>query len=40
MKYPSKIYAIAIAKTGGPEVLEKIEVPFPTIQPGHLVIKV
>lgn len=40
MKYPSKIYAIAIAKTGGPEVLEKIEVPFPTIRPDHLVIKV
>ncbi|KAG6334135.1 hypothetical protein ID866_4958 [Astraeus odoratus] len=40
MTYPSKIQVIAISRTGGPEVLEKIEVPFPTVEPGHLVIKI
>ncbi|KAL4067285.1 hypothetical protein V8B97DRAFT_2062609 [Scleroderma yunnanense] len=40
MNFPPKIQAISIAKTGGPEVLERVELPFPIIQPGHLVIKV
>jgi len=40
MTYPSTIQAITISKTGGPEVLQKTEIPFPTVEPGHLVIKV
>ncbi|KAH7886250.1 hypothetical protein F5I97DRAFT_1237227 [Phlebopus sp. FC_14] len=40
MSYPSTIQAITIAKNGGPEVIEKTEIPFPTIEPGHIVIKV
>ncbi|KAH7916395.1 hypothetical protein BJ138DRAFT_1131914 [Hygrophoropsis aurantiaca] len=40
MSYPSTISAIAISKTGGFDVLEKISIPFPKIAPGHLVIKV
>lgn len=40
MAYPSTIQAITIAETGGPEVLEKTKIPFPTIEPEHLVIKV
>ncbi|KAF8559893.1 NAD(P)-binding protein, partial [Imleria badia] len=37
---PSKIYAITIAKHGGPEVIDKTEIPFPKVEPGHIVIKV
>lgn len=40
MTYTSTVQAITIAKTGGPEVLEKTEIPFPTVEPEHLVIKV
>ncbi|KAI6048061.1 hypothetical protein EDC04DRAFT_2886843 [Pisolithus marmoratus] len=39
MSYPTSMYAITIAKTGGPEVMEKTEVPFPVVEPGHLVVK-
>ncbi|KAI6048062.1 hypothetical protein EDC04DRAFT_2886844 [Pisolithus marmoratus] len=40
MSYPTSMSAITIAKTGGPEVMEKTEVPFPVVEPGHLVIKI
>lgn len=40
MSYPASMHAITIAKTGGPEVLEKTEIPFPTVEPEHLVIKI
>ncbi|KAI6048064.1 hypothetical protein EDC04DRAFT_2621283, partial [Pisolithus marmoratus] len=40
MAYPSTIKAVTIAKTGGPEVLEKTEIPFPALKPSELVIKV
>ncbi|KAH0837901.1 hypothetical protein J3R83DRAFT_6131 [Lanmaoa asiatica] len=40
MTYPSKIHAITIAKNGGPEVIEKTEIPSPTVEPGHVVVKV
>ncbi|KAG2155733.1 hypothetical protein DEU56DRAFT_768944 [Suillus clintonianus] len=40
MTYPSTIQAITISKTGGPEVIEKREIPFPKVAPDHLVVKV
>lgn len=40
MTYPSTVYAVTIPRNGGIEVLEKTQVPFPIIEPGHLVIKV
>jgi NADPH2:quinone reductase len=40
MSYPSTVQAITISKTGGPEVIEKREIPFPKVAPDHLVIKV
>ncbi|KAG1830803.1 hypothetical protein EV424DRAFT_1374565 [Suillus variegatus] len=40
MSFPSTIQAIAISKTGGPEVVEKREIPFPKVAPDHLVVKV
>ena len=40
MTYPSKIQAITIAKNGGPEVIEKTEISFPNVEPGHIVVKV
>lgn len=40
MSYPTSMYAITIAKTGGPQVLEKTEIPFPGVEPGHLVVKI
>lgn len=40
MSYPSSVQAITISKTGGPEVIEKREIPFPKVAPNHLVVKV
>lgn len=40
MSYPSTIQAITISKTGGPEVVEKREIPFPKVDPSHLVVKI
>ncbi|PIL27956.1 hypothetical protein GSI_09900 [Ganoderma sinense ZZ0214-1] len=37
---PSKIAAIGISKTGNLDVIEKLELPFPTPAPNQLVIKV
>ncbi|KAG1820321.1 uncharacterized protein BJ212DRAFT_1478448 [Suillus subaureus] len=39
MSYPSTVQAITISKTGGPEVIEKREIPFQGA-PDHLVVKV
>ncbi|KAJ3798570.1 hypothetical protein GGU11DRAFT_723061 [Lentinula aff. detonsa] len=38
--FPKTIEAFAINKTGGFEVLEKMTLPFPKVEPGHLVIRV
>jgi NADPH2:quinone reductase len=40
MTFPSTIKAITIAKTGGFEVIEKTELPFPEVALGHIVVKV
>ncbi|KAF8131619.1 hypothetical protein EV363DRAFT_172313 [Boletus edulis] len=40
MTFPSMIHAITIAKNGGPEVIEKTQIPFPKIEPGQIVVKV
>jgi len=40
MSHPEKVQAISIAKTGGVEVIEKTEIPFPTVKPGEVLIKV
>ncbi|KAJ8586493.1 NAD(P)-binding protein [Rhizopogon salebrosus TDB-379] len=40
MSYPPTMQAITISKTGGPEVIEKREIPFPKVAPSHLLIKV
>ncbi|KAM6498576.1 hypothetical protein JOM56_006524 [Amanita muscaria] len=40
MSLPATIQAITIAKTGGVEVIEKTEQPFPQVKPGDIVIKV
>ncbi|KAG9313931.1 hypothetical protein JVU11DRAFT_4705 [Chiua virens] len=39
MTFPSTIHAFTIAKNGGPEVLEKTEIPFPKVEPGHILVK-
>ncbi|KIK62958.1 hypothetical protein GYMLUDRAFT_242041 [Collybiopsis luxurians FD-317 M1] len=39
-KLPDTIEAFAIRKPGGFEVLEKMTLPFPKVEPGHLVVKV
>ncbi|KAI9456649.1 NAD-P-binding protein [Lactarius psammicola] len=40
MSYPAKIKAIGINETGGVEVIQNLEVPFPEIKPTDLLIKV
>lgn len=40
MLYPEHIQAITITRTGDLDVLEVTEVPFPTVQLGHVLIKV
>jgi NADPH2:quinone reductase len=40
INFPSNIQAIRIPTIGGPEVIQKDEVPFPEVLPEHLVIKV
>jgi len=40
MSFPSKISAITIAKAGDFDVIEKTEVPFPEVKPGHVLVKV
>ena len=38
--YPAKIKAVGINETGGVEVIQNLEVPFPEIKPTDLLIKV
>ncbi|KAE9401946.1 NAD(P)-binding protein [Gymnopus androsaceus JB14] len=38
--FPETIKALAIQKTGGIEVLEMMTLPFPKVEPNHLVVKV
>ncbi|KAF8640806.1 hypothetical protein AX17_000455 [Amanita inopinata Kibby_2008] len=40
ISFPSTVQAIAIAKTGGFDVIQKITLPFPKVNPGDIVIKV
>ncbi|KAI0711151.1 NAD-P-binding protein [Cerioporus squamosus] len=37
---PSKIQAIGIHKTGDFDVIEKLELPFPQVEPGNVLVKV
>ena len=40
MSFPATVSAIGINKTGGFEVGEKVEVPFPTQKPNQILVKV
>ncbi|KAF8274221.1 NAD-P-binding protein [Lactarius quietus] len=40
MSYPAKVKAIGINDTGGVEVIQNLEVPFPEVKPTDLLIKV
>ncbi|KAI0261022.1 NAD-P-binding protein [Gloeopeniophorella convolvens] len=40
MSYPATIKAVGITKTGGVEVIENLELPFPTVKPTDILIKV
>lgn len=40
MPYPAKIKAVGIHETGGVEVIQNLEVPFPEVKPTDLLIKV
>jgi len=40
MSYPAKIKAVGINETGGVEVIQNLEVPFPKVKPTDLLIKV
>ena len=40
MSYPAKIKAVGINETGGIEVIQNLEVPFPEVKPTDLLIKV
>jgi len=40
MSYPTRIKAVGINETGGVEVIQNLEVPFPTVKSTDLLIKV
>ncbi|KAH9955613.1 NAD-P-binding protein [Russula dissimulans] len=40
MPYPTKIKAVGINETGGVEVIQNLEVPFPQVKPDDLLVKV
>lgn len=40
MSYPAKIKAVGINETGGVEVIQNLEVPFPDLKPTDLLIRV
>ncbi|KAH9048228.1 NAD-P-binding protein [Lactarius hengduanensis] len=40
MSYPAKIKAVGIYETGGVEVIQNLELPFPEVKPSDLLIKV
>jgi hypothetical protein len=40
MSYPTKIKAVGIYETGGVEVIQNLEVPFPEVKPTDLLVKV
>jgi len=40
MSYPPRIKAVGINETGGVEVIQDIEVPFPQVKPTDLLVKV
>jgi NADPH:quinone reductase-like Zn-dependent oxidoreductase len=40
MSYPTKIKAVGINETGGVEVIQNLEVPFPEVKPADLLVKV
>lgn len=40
MSYPTKIKAVGINETGGVEVIQNVEVPFPEVKPTDLLVKI
>ena len=40
MTHPDKIQAITIPRHGGPEVIEKTQIPVPEVDPRHIIVKV
>ena len=40
MSYPSTVKAVGINETGGLEVIQDLELPFPEVKPTDLLIKV
>jgi len=39
-KFPLNVEAVTISQVGGPEVIQKTTIPFPTVKPSDIVIKV
>ena len=40
MAFPSKVAAVGISKTGDVDVIEKLDLPFPSPAPNQFIIKV
>ncbi|KAI0003410.1 NAD(P)-binding protein [Russula compacta] len=40
MSYPTRIKAVGIHETGGPEAIQNLEIPFPEVKPTDLLIRV
>jgi hypothetical protein len=40
MSYPATVKAVGIQQNGGVEVIENLELPFPKVQPGEMLVKV
>ncbi len=40
MSYPTTVKGVGIKQNGGVEVIEDLELPFPDVQPGEMLVKV
>jgi NADPH:quinone reductase len=40
MSYPTSIKAVGIRQNGGVEVIQDLELPFPEVKPGDILVKV
>jgi hypothetical protein len=40
MSYPTTVKSVGIKKNGGLEVIEDLELPFPEVHPGDMLVKV
>jgi NADPH2:quinone reductase len=40
MPYPATVKSVGIRKNGGVEVIEDLELPFPEVHPGDMLVKV